>query len=134
MIDNIDNRIKIVLDLCQQVNELIKNWGEPSHRKADKDFWECLKALNEEAGTGLQVGKHVRFSIADGYAHYIVRKVGVRKCQLVHIPYMDGYRSRIVGDNGDVNTDEIKPRIEFEEGIKRLFEIRHTRKMTVAAE
>lgn len=132
--DDLKIRIDTILSRCRNVTRLISEWGSDEQKAADSLFWNDIKALNEEAGEGLQPGKHVRFSVADGYAHYIVKKIGKRNCQLVHVPYMDSYQSNLVNAHGEIDTDEIKPRIEFEEGLHKLFEMKRQRRMTVAAE
>ena len=141
MIDNLDIKIDIILSRCRNANRLRAEYGSEEQKAADSLFWRDINALNAEAGIGMLPGKHIRFSVGDGYAHYILKKIGRTTCWLVHIPYGDAYRSNLVGGSGEINTDELEPRIEFEEGIKKLFELKQQtreraelRRMTVAAE
>jgi hypothetical protein len=61
----------------------------PTYRSEDDKFWELVEDLDSRA-EGL-VGKHIKFGVADGYAHYIVVKAGKSMVTVEHLDYSDGY-------------------------------------------
>ena len=121
MVENIKERIEAIQVLCLAANKLISKWGSDEQKAAEKALWQAIGNMEKEAGPGLQPGKLVKFAQADNYARYIVEKVGKKTCKLVHLDYMDGYRSPAVSAKGDCWTDEVKGRIEWEENMRRIF-------------
>jgi hypothetical protein len=66
-------------------------------------------------GNKVQVNKIVRFHVNDGYALYVVGKVGPRSCTLVHLPFGDAYHSPVVGPNGSCPTTIVEQMIRYDE-------------------
>ena len=63
----------------------------PEHRKQEDKIFAAIEALDKSAGTGLQVGRRIRFQVVDGYANYIVTKILKSVVQVVHLNLLDGY-------------------------------------------
>lgn len=79
--------------MCADLNRL--RYDDPLHKVTDKIFNDLLTALdNEVAGMPageLAPGRLLKFGVADGYALYIIAKVGKRQTEVVHLPYMDAW-------------------------------------------
>ena len=71
----------------------------------EKELEECQKTLPK----GLHVGKLVCFGVADGYAKYLIVKVGKRVSKLVHLPFGDAYRYMGVDAERSVLTSTLRP-------------------------
>lgn len=50
-----------------------------------------FKMLDEKSSPGLNVGRQLKFNVADGYAYYIVTKVNKSVVEVVHVPLDDSY-------------------------------------------
>jgi len=87
------NRIKMLVNLCGELNKL--RYDDPQHKAWDKTFNAELTRLDNEVagmpGGELAPGRLLKFQVADGYALYIITKVGKRQTEVVHLDYMDGY-------------------------------------------
>ena len=79
-------RIEAIEVLMYDINLSRGDW-----REKDKLFWDAVLKLDADAGPEFGPGKHIKFQVADGYAHYIVIKVGTFISKLHHLDYMDGY-------------------------------------------
>ena len=92
-------QIKKVLELAQihySIMTFDDNW-----KRRDVALWKAVADLNALAGEGLAVGKHLKFCVADGYAHYIVTKVLKNVVHVEHLEYGDNYfASNTVYDDG----------------------------------
>ncbi len=81
------DRIKQLVAEAKDINYCRGDW-----REKDGTFWAKVKALEIELGKGLKPGRHVKWNVADGYAHYFVVKVGKMFTELAFIPYGDQYQ------------------------------------------
>ena len=73
----------------------------------DKEQNELEEELNEAQKLlpkGLCVGRVVYFGVADGYATYLITKLGKRISKVVHLPFGDAYRYMGVEADGSVFT------------------------------
>jgi len=81
--------------------------------------------LDDAAGAGLVPGRNIRFSVADGYAQYIVLKVLKTVVHVAHIALLDGYS--FSGAYMDSAGNLCLPRqvaqhaLQWEDGMKKLF-------------
>jgi hypothetical protein len=88
-------QIKEFNSICREVWDLFrdenryKDWDVAMKREGD--LWERVLNLSKSVGKGLVPGKLVQWSVADGRASYLVKKVGVRSTELAHLPFGDGY-------------------------------------------
>ena len=71
----------------------------------EKELNEAQKALPK----GLCIGKLVCFGVADGYAQYLVTKIGKRISKIEHLPFGDAYQYRGVESDGSVFTSSLMP-------------------------
>ncbi len=83
----IQTRIKQIVDLANSIDYSCDDW-----QAKDTILWNIIRAQDVEVGEGLKPGRHVKWPVADGYAHYFVVKVGKTFTELVHIPYADAYQ------------------------------------------
>ena len=65
---------------------------------------EELNEAQKLLPTGLCVGRVVHFGVADGYATYLITKLGKRISKVVHLPFGDAYRYMGVEADGSVFT------------------------------
>ena len=116
-------RIREILAFCDQFNKA--KYGSEQKKAAYKSFWNVVKALDDEVvaigradlrkyGELTMAGRFVRWQVNDGYARYIVVKVGKKTSWLLHLPYQQGYKSAAVSPDGEASTDEIEKILEFE--------------------
>jgi len=73
----------------------------------DKEQNELEAELDEAQKllpSGLCVGRVVHFGVADGYATYLITKLGKRISKVVHLPFGDAYRYQGVEADGSVFT------------------------------
>ena len=56
-----------------------------------------MEAINKAAGKGLQVGRCLRFGVADGTACYIITKIRKNDVVVEWIPFWDNYFSDAIG-------------------------------------
>jgi hypothetical protein len=84
---------------------------ETEHKQRLKDW------LVAEGYNGEHTGEVVRFSVADGYAQYMLADKG-RNSFLVHLPYGDAYQYR---DVQYLPREEILKRLEQERNLQSLF-------------
>jgi len=81
----IRKRIEHITEFAAAVNAM--KWDNPLRDGQDKMLWQRIDALQVEIGGGLVPGRHLRWNVADGYAHYLVVKVNKRDVELVHLDY-----------------------------------------------
>jgi hypothetical protein len=72
-----------IFELCNQIDTASFNEHDALEKK--------VIALSKRAGRGLQVGKLIRFGVADGYALYFVTKVGPKTVEVRHVALYDAY-------------------------------------------
>jgi hypothetical protein len=82
-------RIQNLVQICETLGY---RFDSPEWASNNKSLWEGINQLDMEAGTGLAPGRHLKWNVADGYAHYIVVKVGKQLTELAYLPYMDNYQ------------------------------------------
>ena len=89
----ITTRINQLVNLCEKLNKL--RYDDPNHAILDNTFNVEVRSLDNEAlrmpGGELAPGRLLKFQVADGYALYIITKVGKRQTEVIHLDYMDGY-------------------------------------------
>lgn len=93
---------EIVVDMDKVQKIGYSDWAR--YDKAAKAAWDRITALDTKVGAGLQVGRLLKFSVADGYACYIVTEIGTREVKVKHIPLHDGYEFSGAWDNGRGDT------------------------------
>lgn len=76
-----------IVDLNSRLGEI--DWKE--YDRQENELFAKIKLLDEEAGDGVAVGKHLQFPVADGYAHYIITKVRKNDVVVEHLPFGDAY-------------------------------------------
>jgi len=118
----------IITDTVEEINRLAgiarENLRDGKWREYDEQLWEKVEELQKFAGTGLKPGKHLKWNVADGYAHYIVLKVNKRFTEVAFIDYMDGYRFMGVFQDGNkllVPTQVARKMAEWQDRIEVLF-------------
>lgn len=72
-------------------------WGQGG-REQHESLLKSLDALDAKCRPGLNIGRLVCFSVADGYAYYVVSNIGAEVVQLEYIPLGDDYESIAVCD------------------------------------
>jgi hypothetical protein len=82
---------------------------------------EYIQKLDREAGPGLNVGRILRFSAADGYALYLVTDIQPSVVQTKHLNYADGYSSPAVNKDGLVFRDVAEKIIAFTDALNDMF-------------
>ena len=122
MIVNIEERINVLLAICQTANKTIKDWGSESQKAAEKTLWQAMRQLEEDAGIGVVPGKFVKFAVGKGYARYIIKSIsGNRKhVSLIHLPYPTDDKSPAVNNKGQCDYDEVAGRVEFEDSLRKI--------------
>ena len=116
-------RIAEIHRLCQASSDQIAvsmpgvAWTD---RPAEKALWDAIEKLHKDAGPGLVPGRHLRFQVADGYAHYIVTKVGKRLISVEHLDYLDGYCSEAVYD-GKMMRGVAEKQLGWDEALRKIF-------------
>jgi len=118
----------IITDSVDEINRLAGIARDHLHgnnwRKYDEQLWECVENLQKIAGAGLKPGKHLKWCVADGYAHYIVLRVNKQITELVFIDYMDGYSFQgVFEDSGKlfVPTAVARKAAQWQDATNRLF-------------
>jgi len=110
--------MKLTLDTSAKVKSFAKR-AQESYQNNDMTFSEWEKeqtALENEMmeaqkslPMGICIGKLCRFGVADGYAMYLITKIGKRITKLEHIPFGDGYRYGGIGRDGSILTECVNP-------------------------
>jgi hypothetical protein len=97
----IENKIKEFIKLSKEATEDKEagNWDSITEKmdKQDKMMTE-LTAMARAKKT--LVGRIIKFSVADGYAIYVITKMGPTSVKLTWIDYCDGYCDRHYGERG----------------------------------
>ena len=120
--------MNIIKTAVEEINRLAgiarDNLCDGKWRKYDEQLWKKVEKLQKFAGTGLKPGKHLKWNVADGYAHYIVLKVNKRFTEVAFIDYMDGYNfAGVFEDDGKlfVPTSVAKKAAQWQDTMERLF-------------
>jgi len=118
----------IITDTVEEINRLAgearDHLRDNGWREYDEKLWELVENLQKIAGPGLKPGKHLKWNVADGYAHYIVLKVNKRFTEVAFIDYMDGYRFAGVFQEGNklmVPTPVAQKMAEWQDRMEVLF-------------
>lgn len=90
-----------VLEHSENLSNHPKGFDYDAWSRDDDKLEDEMMAFDKEAGSGLCVGRVLRFSVADGYATYIVTKIRKNDVVVEPIPLCDGYRSPAVGLSAD---------------------------------
>jgi hypothetical protein len=86
-------------------------------------FEKELMAIDKRAGRGLNVGKIVRFQIADGYAIYVVTKINARTVEVEHVALGDAWREPFIESaGGKLSRKMAEQCVRREEALRDLFE------------
>ena len=72
-------------------------WDFDKIQAEEKEIFDEVTAINKAAGSGLVVGRNLRFGVADGMVDYIVTKVRKNDVVVEWIPMGDDYFSPAVG-------------------------------------
>lgn len=110
----LQKRIATILALCEAANAA--DYHSEAGKVAKKAYHDAITALDREArasGAGCQPGRLLKFGVADNYARYIITRVNKKTCKVIHIPYMDGYRSPAVNGDMEVWRDEAEDNIAW---------------------
>lgn len=88
-------------------------------------FVQRLEDLSNALPDELIPGKMVSFQVADGYASYMIVRVGARDCVVRHIPYADCYHSsgEFKNKKGEsiISTREIKRQLAWDFAMAKAF-------------
>lgn len=117
----IRKRINDLVELC---NHYRARGFNGDWRSRDESFWKQVEQLQTDIGDGLVPGRHLRWNVADGYAHYLVVKVNKRDVELVHLDYMDGYWFQGCWQEGDkvyCPRPVAEQAHQWHTGLKKLF-------------
>ena len=112
--------MKIKLDTAAKVKEFAKKVQESYQklltgtdykewRKEQEELEEAMMKAQHDLPKGLCVGKLCRFGVADGYAMYLVTKVGKRISRVEHLPFGDAYTFMGVDFDGYIMTACLNP-------------------------
>src|SRR4051812_41476432 len=113
MIQNLKHRVVGLISLARMATD----FSNPNRETIDKNFLEAIKDIDKEAGLGLMPGRVVKFSVADGFAYYVVYTVGPRYVNLFHLPYGDNYKSPHVSDDGHAARSVVEKLVEFQDAF-----------------
>ncbi len=86
----------------------------------EDEAWDMIAADDKKAGPGLAAGRMLRFPKADGYAIYIVTKVGAQETEVFHVNLGDAWHSEAV-HNGKIKTAIAKKNVEGADAMRKLF-------------
>jgi len=118
----------LITDTITEINRLAgvarDNLHDGKWREYDEQLWQLVETLQKIAGKGLKPGKHLKWNVCDGYAHYIVLKVNKRFTEVAFIDYMDGYSFPGVFQEGNklmVPTQVAQRMAEFEDRTAAFF-------------
>ena len=96
-----------------------------TYEEQETRLYKQLKEISVSVGTGLKVGKHVKFQVADGYANYIVTKILGSTVLVKHLPLGDSYTFLGVYETDDGNlalpTMVAKRQVERSEFMEEMF-------------
>lgn len=116
MIKTIKNEVAAIQKLANELSDM--RYDDPKFDIAEKSFWRMVDDLDRRA-VGL-VGRHVRFGVADGYAHYIVVKEGKRMVSVEQLPIYDNWHFPGVYE-GKIQRGIVERHLEFASALKALF-------------
>jgi hypothetical protein len=115
--------INQLLSHCDVASDYTEASDETRRQTAEDSFWKLLGELDASVGEDLVPGKHVRFSAGDGYAYYVVVKVGKRTTTVVHLPIGDAWR--FAGeDGGKIPTAIVAKNLRFMQWAKKTFAVK----------
>ncbi len=98
-------------------------WDPPDefHAYLEKEF-EAARKVSEALPEGFQVGKLIQTSVADGYAFYVITKVGRKN---IHIEWRgfspDRWHDQVLGAGGSFPRHAIDGLVRAADGFKKLF-------------
>lgn len=84
--------------------------------KAETEWTEKVCQWAKQYGSGQYAGEIVRFSVADGYAMYVV--VSLKPVKLIHLDLGDGYDFQYIDR---LSANDIRNRIDAMNKMKELF-------------
>ena len=128
--DTLKNAIEAILLLCKTAHKF--RYGTPEYKEASKNFWNVVKDLDDLSRVEqiyihklccLAPGRFVKFPVKDGYARYIILKVGGKTCKLLHLPWAAGsVSSQVVND--EAPSKLIENILVFEDDVADLLKCR----------
>lgn len=93
------------------------DWNDlPKYNKECEEFNNALAKWLIKRHNGKNVGKIIRFPVADGYAEYMV--AAMKPLELVHIPLFDGYA---YADVDLMTAKRVQEKIDSDEALEKLF-------------
>lgn len=119
----VKKEVKRIQAVVAQINGM--QFDDPNYKNADNKLWEMIEALDAKAGPGLVPGRHIKFGVADGYAHYIITKVNKTTIDVEHLPYMDAYHFMGVYE-GKIMAGIAARQLGWQDGMKELFSKKQT--------
>lgn len=93
-------------------------FNDPRYNELDTEIWNRIHNLDKNA-VGL-VGKHIKFSAADGYAHYIIVKENKQTVGVERLPYGDNWSFSGVYD-GKLLRGVAEQAVARQEYFKKMF-------------
>lgn len=117
--------MKEINEIIRLSNALTYDGGWEQRVKAEDAIHAKIKALQKQVGAGVVVGKLLKFSVADGYALYLITKVLKSTVQVVHLPLGDAWHFQGVYENNSgvlcLNRKVAEKTIKWHEGLEALF-------------
>lgn len=105
----------------QALVDIVVGFDGEYDKHLDKSYKEAEK-LSKDLGDGLQVGKLFRTSVADGYAYYVVTKVGSRSVTVAWRGFCaDRWTDSVLGWGGSFPKATIERLVGFQDGLHRIF-------------
>jgi len=100
---------------------LEKNIDWRERLEAQDTVYRQVMKIDKEVGDGVQVGKLVKFQVADGYAMYWVTEVKDDCVMTVHLPFFDAYTSIAVREDGMIPMYIAEQVIKCSDGLRKMF-------------
>jgi hypothetical protein len=124
------------MNVLQEIDTILEEFNTVRKNRAyGTDFLKCLEHedvifnklcdLSDKQPEAVVPGRVIRFQVADGYAHYVITKVGKRDVVVKHVDIGDGYQYS--GCYLDKNKNCVIPRpvvekvLAWEIGMSKLF-------------
>jgi hypothetical protein len=123
---NVINEINQILAEFDTVRKN-RTYGEDfiTHLRKEEAIFNKLEELADKQPEAVVPGRTIRFSVADGYAHYVITKVGKRDVVVKHVDIGDGYRYSGAYLNSKNETvipfPVVSKALGWELGMKKLF-------------
>ena len=93
----------------------VPSWDAEDWEKEENRYIEELRKYCLDDNSGSYIGKVANFSIADGYASYMI--ASIRPLELIHMETGDAYEYPHIER---LNAKDIKQNIDFQESLKKL--------------